>query len=351
MALGRISYGVYLFHWPIYTLVDERRVPVGRTALFVLRVALTLAAAIVSYHFLERPLRRGSRPGRAVLACAAGACLAVAALVPLVPDRPGTYAYLAESTRAAAAIPPAAPLIPLAPLAQRPLRVLVLGDSTAYAAGEGLIQWAAEHPDVAQVSSLAVVGCGLDPSGVLADDAYAAECARARQTTPRQVARLRPDVVIAMVTFRDMEDRTWSDLDGVLTPTDPRYRQHLLDGYRFDVQTWLVRRRRSRAVGDPAGARPAGHRRPRPDARPGAASRPTTGWCGRCRLSFPGRVGVVDMAAWMLGQHDAPDRPDGLHFSLDGAVDGGGSIVDAGRRGGRVRRVTPARRTTCSAAG
>ena len=174
VALGRISYGVYLFHWPIYTLVDERRVPVGRTALFVLRVALTLATAIVSYHLLERPLRRGSRPGRAVLACAAGACLAVAALVPLVPDRPGTYAYLAESTRAAAAIPPAAPLIPLAPLAQRPLRVLVLGDSTAYAAGEGLIQWAAEHPDVARVSSLAVVGCGLDPSGELADDAYAA---------------------------------------------------------------------------------------------------------------------------------------------------------------------------------
>ena len=73
VALGRISYGVYLFHWPIYTLVDERRVPVGRTALFVLRVALTLAAAIVSYHLLERPLRRGSRPWRAVLACAAGA--------------------------------------------------------------------------------------------------------------------------------------------------------------------------------------------------------------------------------------------------------------------------------------
>ena len=27
--LGRISYGVYLFHWPIYTLVDERRFDVG----------------------------------------------------------------------------------------------------------------------------------------------------------------------------------------------------------------------------------------------------------------------------------------------------------------------------------
>ena len=319
VALGRISYGVYLFHWPIYTLVDERRVPVGRTALFVLRVALTLAAAIVSYHFLERPLRRGSRPGRAVLACAAGACLAVAALVPLVPDRPGTYAYLAESTRAAAAIPPAAPLIPLAPLAQRPLRVLVLGDSTAFAAGEGLIQWAAEHPDVAQVSSLAVVGCGLDPSGVLADDAYAAECARARQTTPRQVARLRPDVVIAMVTFRDMEDRTWSDVDGVLTPTDPRYRRHLLDGYRFDVQTWL-----SAGAGHvlwvvpPVPDLPAiGDLAPMLDpARIEAYDRVVR----TLPLSFPGRVGIVDMAAWMLAQHDAPDRPDGLHFSLDGAV-------------------------------
>ena len=236
VALGRISYGVYLFHWPIYTLVDERRVPVGRTALFVLRVALTLAAAIVSYHLLERPLRRGSCPGRAVLACAAGACLAVAALVPLVPDRPGTYAYLAESTRAAAAIPPAASADPAGaagatPAARARARRL-----------HRIRRRRGTHPVGRRTSRCRpgeLVGGGrlrARPLRRTRRRRLRGRVRRARHTTPRQVARLRPDVVIAMVTFRDMEDRTWSDLDGTLTPTDPRYHQHLLDGYRLDVQ-------------------------------------------------------------------------------------------------------------------
>ena len=106
----------------------------------------------------------------------------------------------------------------------------------------------------------------------------------------------------------------------MLTPTDPRYRQHLLDGYRLDVQTWLAA-----GVGHvlwvipPVPDLPAiGDLAPMLDpARIEAYDRVVRA----LPLSFPGRVGVVDMAAWMLGQHDAPDRPDGLHFSLDGAVD------------------------------
>ena len=123
-----------------------------------------------------------------------------------------------------------------------------------------------------------------------------------------------------MVTFRDMEDRTWSDVDGVLTPTDARYRRHLLDGYRLDVQTWLAAGAGHVLwVVPPVPDLPAiGDLAPMLDRR---ASRPTTGCCGPCRSAFPDGVGVVDMAAWMLGQDDAPDRPDGLHFSLDGAVD------------------------------
>jgi peptidoglycan/LPS O-acetylase OafA/YrhL len=55
--LGRISYGVYLWHWPwaVWLLPDGRFN--AAAALFV--AAMTVASASVSYHLLELPLRTG----------------------------------------------------------------------------------------------------------------------------------------------------------------------------------------------------------------------------------------------------------------------------------------------------
>ncbi|MEI9850191.1 MAG: acyltransferase family protein [Sphingomonas sp.] len=80
--LGRLSYSLYLWHWPLLTLATiagaEPRAPM-RAAL----LGLSLAAAALSYHFVEMPIRRrfrhGGAPGRIVLAGVA-ACAIVAAL-------------------------------------------------------------------------------------------------------------------------------------------------------------------------------------------------------------------------------------------------------------------------------
>src|SRR5690606_5159067 len=63
-GLGRISYGVYLWHWPVIVYVRPPRVDMPGPALAGLRVALTLALALASYHAVERPVRRGALPGR-----------------------------------------------------------------------------------------------------------------------------------------------------------------------------------------------------------------------------------------------------------------------------------------------
>ena len=85
MALGAISYGVYLFHWPIFLAIDERTgLPIG--ALFAVRVAVTLAVAVLSFVLLERPIRTAASSGwvtaRAGLVGAAAVALAIA-VVPL----------------------------------------------------------------------------------------------------------------------------------------------------------------------------------------------------------------------------------------------------------------------------
>lgn len=56
--LGRISYGIYLWHWP-YAVWLATHSGQFRPARAVLVVALTIATASASYHFLEMPIREG----------------------------------------------------------------------------------------------------------------------------------------------------------------------------------------------------------------------------------------------------------------------------------------------------
>ncbi|MCU1355610.1 MAG: acyltransferase family protein [Acidimicrobiales bacterium] len=58
-ALGRISYGVYLYHWPIYLVLDEDRTGISGWALTAVRIAVTIGLAAASYRFVEEPIRRG----------------------------------------------------------------------------------------------------------------------------------------------------------------------------------------------------------------------------------------------------------------------------------------------------
>ena len=61
-SLGRISYGVYLVHWPVFLWLTPERTGLEGSgtpavALFLLRVGVTLAVAVASFRLLERPVR------------------------------------------------------------------------------------------------------------------------------------------------------------------------------------------------------------------------------------------------------------------------------------------------------
>ena len=58
VAIGVISYGLYLWHWPIDVWLDEARTGLSGFALFALRLAVTGVIATASYFFVERPIRR-----------------------------------------------------------------------------------------------------------------------------------------------------------------------------------------------------------------------------------------------------------------------------------------------------
>jgi peptidoglycan/LPS O-acetylase OafA/YrhL len=93
--VGIVSYGLYLWHWPVFVLLTPDRTGWSGPGLLAARLALTFAAALASYVLVERPIRRGPiREGRG-LAVATGtitatACLLVLATTGATTALPGT---------------------------------------------------------------------------------------------------------------------------------------------------------------------------------------------------------------------------------------------------------------------
>ena len=111
VGMGLISYGVYLWHWPITVWVTEESTGLADPALFVLRSALTLGASLASYHLIEQPIRHhglawGGKPRLwvtpvAVTALSLGFLLPVILnpAIPRAPEGQAPTAALAASTQ------------------------------------------------------------------------------------------------------------------------------------------------------------------------------------------------------------------------------------------------------------
>ncbi|HEY8547272.1 MAG TPA: acyltransferase family protein [Acidimicrobiales bacterium] len=81
-GLGTISYGVYLWHWPVIVYLTPERSRLDRVALDVARVLLTLAMALASFVVVEQPIRRGTfAPARLRVVGAGAAAVALAAVL------------------------------------------------------------------------------------------------------------------------------------------------------------------------------------------------------------------------------------------------------------------------------
>jgi peptidoglycan/LPS O-acetylase OafA/YrhL len=58
VAIGRISYGLYLWHWPVFLVLNPARMQLSSFPLLVLRLTVTCAVAVVSFFAIEQPFLR-----------------------------------------------------------------------------------------------------------------------------------------------------------------------------------------------------------------------------------------------------------------------------------------------------
>ncbi|EUA56450.1 putative acyltransferase domain protein [Mycobacterium xenopi 4042] len=69
--LGAISYGIYLWHWPIFLVLNGERTGWSGWRLFAVRFLVTVTLAAASWWLVEQPIRRW-RPVRVRLLPLAG---------------------------------------------------------------------------------------------------------------------------------------------------------------------------------------------------------------------------------------------------------------------------------------
>jgi peptidoglycan/LPS O-acetylase OafA/YrhL/lysophospholipase L1-like esterase len=370
VGLGRISYGVYLYHWPVFLLVDRHlgHSVTGNASRFATQVIITVAIALISYRWLERPIRNGvgrERTVAAACATATAAVLAVAALGsfgpadrfanpplavgqlepvdsidplgPLEPEVPTTSDRSASTT--AEVSPPlpntdgAAPVrsddrpvptdVQLETIPTRPVRILVFGDSTAWTLGDGLEAWAVNNPSLAQVDVAASPGCGIITDGRIAEwdryddsDGLVAKCLTLHENLPRIMAATSPDVVLIMVTASDLLDRVWVEAEGPSSIFDAEFRTRATARYS-DFSRGLSRTGATtvwiKAPTPQVGSEQLLDPR-RTEALHGIIDEAVAGLAYRSAES-------IDLAAWYgaSGMDDRVARADGLHFELDAA--------------------------------
>jgi peptidoglycan/LPS O-acetylase OafA/YrhL len=232
--VGKISYGLYLYHWPVFLWLTFGRTGLRGGPLLGLRLGVTFAIAIASYHLIEEPIRRGALSSSALsdrlhvsrrmglVATPALCVVLVGGLITGLTLQTGvTAAQLAANGRPS--IPSAQPPKPKPPaLTQaqqnalhRPIRVLLEGDSLAFSMG----YWAGPAMRRAGLDlyDLGHLGCGiarggpiLDAQGTLPDDG---DCDQWPTWRSADVRTYDPDVAVLLIGRWEVADRVH---DGVV---------------------------------------------------------------------------------------------------------------------------------------
>jgi len=217
--LGRISYGVYLYHWPLELAIDHAHTGLSGAGLLGARLGATLAAATISFHLVEEPIRTGRLVrGWRGLTLVAGCGVTTAVVVLLstsIPASATVSASLAAGSRGSTGLQAGErqQLAGTRAFTSDPVRFLLLGDSVALTAGVGLTAHSTPRFGV-RVYDRATFGCDLDRTpgrldGVVYTVTPGTNCYSWPALWARSVKRYRPDVVGLLIGRFELADHLW----------------------------------------------------------------------------------------------------------------------------------------------
>jgi peptidoglycan/LPS O-acetylase OafA/YrhL len=326
-ALGKISYGIYLYHWPVFLWLDQARTGLDEPRLSVVRIVATLTLAIVSYNLIESPIRHASRNPRVKLvrlAVPTVLALAISVIVVTATAPKAINDFDAATTEmASAGSHPGATQAPLntsqvdAPFP----RIAFYGDSTSLMTGVGMLRWSQQTKNAELLGGVARLGCGIGRGGDRKDEKgdvikVPDVCNRWELEFRQSIENEQPTVAVVQIGPWEVAPRRLEGSDQWTGPGDPAYDKFMMDEMLRAVDvltadgavvTWLSS--------------------PHIRVEPGSdkALRGTTADPARMdRLNElirelpakrPGKVAIVDLASWLDSTgDDVRLRPDGIHF-------------------------------------
>jgi len=339
-ALGTISYGVYLWHWPLYVFLSEERLHLRGVLLFAIRIAATLAISIVSHRFLERPIRQNGLRVRPLVVVPSAFALA-ALMIVLSTRNVAAKTEIAPVTSAPVAplelpkeikFPPVNTFPAPGDLPPNAVRALVLGDSVGISLGSRMY-WV-RRPDEPFVVQRSRGDCSI-LDGVVPVHSMAGwphgngNCATEWEN---DVKELEPDVVLVVLggayfskvkargAWRSACDRGWSDpyekkLASLIRAMAPHTKRVVVALAAYPVGKWQ---------------------------KPGVDDLVDCYDKTLARAAKDASADVLDLNSYLcpnkdcvLESHNDVVRPDGLHFGATGADDVSHWTLDA-LRGSRT---------------
>jgi peptidoglycan/LPS O-acetylase OafA/YrhL len=386
--VGQISYGLYIWHWPLFLWVDNARTGLTGTPLFLVRVLVTFVVAVASFHLVERPIRRGTflRQWRAWVAVPSAAAVVVVATVAATT---GTTAVASTTIPGSIGIPSSTPTTtsttgpatgpstgPAAQANHPPVRVLLFGDSVALTLGLGLGSTAPEAKYGYLLADKGILGCGvvMGPGVELlgARDLTPPACDGSpsapntpleKQPWPVQwtvsMNAVKPNVVVVLAGRWEVADR---EFDGTWTNIlDPKYAAYVKS--QLDYASRLVTSTGAHMVFLTAPCTDEGEQ---PDGAPWPEDNPArvaefNRLVREVVAEHPKTDSVVDLYAAVCPRHKFTSTvhgvvvrgPDGVHFTPDAGAALAGQlmppIVAAGRK--QMAATVPATSATSAPSG
>lgn len=206
VALGKISYGVYLWMYPVIEVINQQRAGYSGFKLFLIRVFVILVVATSSYFLVEKPIRTGHilRPRLSwIITPLAVILITVSAIL------------VGQKT-----VTPAAFVIYKNPqkgqFSGPPIRVFLAGDSVAVTLGVGLSEQ--DYNFGVKIYDEATIGCGVMVSGEVSYNGIwqlpggsPTYCKDQLNKYSQELQEIRPDVVAVLVGRWEVADRNFGN--------------------------------------------------------------------------------------------------------------------------------------------
>ena len=193
VAIGRITYSLYLFHWPVFVVLNRERMGFDGFGLSMTRIGVTALLACLSAWLIENPIRFRKvlrKPVWAGAGMVAAMGVALIVMVPVSTATPTALAGIDAPDEIVQFAPPSTSVSAETPT-RDPLRVLVLGSESVVA--DDVKQAIGESIPIVIVSGIQP-GCAIRPSAEKIEG-----CESFSSVAQRLILQSKPDVAVLSV--------------------------------------------------------------------------------------------------------------------------------------------------------